>query len=361
MNPIPAPDIPDDSFDFDIPPEDDALLDAIWERLAKENIPPDAEGKSDKPLDDEKNRAVLYALTMLSNELARQRQLKNQPSKSINYDLLAKAWNEADHPRADNGQFGSGGGGSGGDDKKPTAETADKPAVDKPSTSTSDRPRKQPAPEYSEQAASDLKRSKRTPDDVVKAAGMSDIPADLADKYPPKITTTRYDDGTVLAKVSAGNEKSGFKMERTIKYDKNGNIASVSNDSFFLPKEYQGTGEGTRIFDSQVEALRAQSKKGQYPNIVTTAGKGKNMNGYYTWARMGYDAPVIPKRGWKIPASVTPSGSGGRYNVSDFMKTKDGRDFWKQNGYQETMFFDTNPKALSSRVLDTYVAERKAS
>lgn len=54
--------------------------------------------------------------------------------KKLDPDLLAKAWEEADHPRAENGQFGSGGGGSTdtAESEKPAPETEKKPKEKKP-------------------------------------------------------------------------------------------------------------------------------------------------------------------------------------------------------------------------------------
>lgn len=269
---------------------------------------------------------------------------------------------DPNQPRDEDGKFGSGGGGGGSSDKKPEGDKKpDSDSSDKKPTS-----RKRPTAKVSTQASTSLKKVKRTPDEVLDSAGMRDLPSELADANPPEITTEEWSDGRVKVNVKAGSQKAGFEMDRTLVYDKKGKLTSVSNNSFFLPESYRGTGEGTRIFNDQVESIRAQAGKGQFPQIATTAGKGKGMNGYYTWARLGYDAPVqkpnFPFS--KIPESVVkPKGKFGSpsYNVSDFMKSKEGREFWKEYGYQTDMYFNTDPSSLSSKVLGEYTGSKGKS
>lgn len=205
----------------------------------------------------------------------------------------------------------------------------------------------------------------RNSDDVLKASGLAALPTALAKGNTADITVSPKGNG-VSVHVKAGGGGKSFDMERRIDYDADGKITRIRNDRFFLPNEYKGSGEGTRIFKSQVDALSEQvtlNKAGQYPQIETIAGRGDGMNGYYTWARLGYDAPVdVRQRKWTdIPSSVTPSVKGApspfnspTYHVSDFMKSAEGREYWKANGTQEPMLFDLNPTSESMRVLGEY-------
>jgi hypothetical protein len=61
-------------------------------------------------------------------------------SKAINTELLKKAWDESKHPRADNGQFGSGGGG----------DTGGKPADKKPKDKKPEQPKPQFKPSWTD-------------------------------------------------------------------------------------------------------------------------------------------------------------------------------------------------------------------
>lgn len=110
-----------------------------------------------------------------------------------------------------------------------------------------------------------------------------------------------------------------------------------------------GTGLGTRIFARQVEhAARLGVKR-----IYADAAKGSDFNGYYTWARLGYDAPLI-----KEHVARLPPGLKGATKVSDLMSTAHGRDFWKTHGTSTSMMFDLAKGSLSRRVLDSYVRKK---
>lgn len=293
-------------------------------------------------------------------------------------------WSEADHPRDPSGQFGEGGGSGGGDSGE------DKPSTDKPDATPAPAPKPKPdnRPEENKPAKKpgdpNLPRSsvqdyqpvnKRTaelaqewqkkgvniPKNTRDASGMGEIPSELAGRSKPKLSITdNTPDGKGFITTSTiGDSKSDFYMSRQLHYDDNGNLIRVHNANFFLPNKYQGKGEGTRIFANQVESIRKQAGD-TYPKITTLAGKGDRMNGYYTWARLGYDGDINDSALPDIPRQVKPSGNGGRYRVSDFMKSKEGRNYWRDNGYQMEMEFDTDPNSRSSKILDSYLAEKSS-
>lgn len=109
-----------------------------------------------------------------------------------------------------------------------------------------------------------------------------------------------------------------------------------------------GTGLGTKVLGRQVE----QAAKLGVKELQLTAGKGSGMVGYYTWARLGYNA--------NIPSSVArslPAGMKSAKTVNDLMQTSKGRDFWKTHGIQMDMKFDLSAGSLSRRTLAAYVKE----
>lgn len=125
-----------------------------------------------------------------------------------------------------------------------------------------------------------------------------------------------------------------YTASRTIKGD------VIKNNRFFVKKDYQGRGIGLEVFSNQVEAARRFG----FRKIELTAGKGDGMNGYYTWARMGFDAELeyVPK---EFPKAK---------RVSDLMKTERGRDWWLKNGEQIDMDFDLEDDSISMKVLNRY-------
>jgi GNAT superfamily N-acetyltransferase len=126
----------------------------------------------------------------------------------------------------------------------------------------------------------------------------------------------------------------------------------IKNDSFFINEGSQGKGLGTKIFKEQVDAA---AKMG-FKYIATNAGgePGEDMNGYYTWPRLGYDADLKDVDGGyltKEAQKVVPEAS----KISDLMRTQEGREWWKANGTEFRAQFDLSEGSQSRKVLDEYV------
>lgn len=134
---------------------------------------------------------------------------------------------------------------------------------------------------------------------------------------------------------------------RFIKRDKNGDL--VIKNEFIMVEGKKGTGIGTKVFGRQVEqAVRLGATK-----ITAEASRSMGMNGYITWPKLGYDAP--------IPASVVgglPASLKGSKNVSDLMKTPEGTEWWTKNGVTTDMTFDLKEGSHSRKHLAAYL-ERK--
>jgi hypothetical protein len=135
-----------------------------------------------------------------------------------------------------------------------------------------------------------------------------------------------------------------YKMSRYFYRDKDALI--VYNDSFEIKKT--GTGLGTKMFSQQIESC----KKLGVSKFKTRAIKTSTFNGYYTWARLGYDAK-IPDRS-KLSDILKSCKM-----ISDLMKTPDGRAWWKENGSTVNMSFDLSDDSLSMRVFRSYLEEKK--
>lgn len=134
----------------------------------------------------------------------------------------------------------------------------------------------------------------------------------------------------------------------------------VVYNAFFTAEDSSGrtgSGIGLKMFGTQVKNMRAAGFKSIG---VTAAGSyGQSFNGYYTWARFGYDGPLSPGYTARAAeAGFTAPGGGAPRRVSDLMRTAAGRDWWKRNGSSMHMDFDLNKNSLSSRVLAAYVKER---
>ncbi len=87
------------------------------------------------------------------------------------------------------------------------------------------------------------------------------------------------------------------------------------------------------------------------------------MNGYYTWPRLGYDAPLSDVKVQISPSKWTELQQRfpNAQSILDIMETKDGRDWWKTNGRDlHNAKFDLAEGSRSRRVLEAYLAAREA-
>jgi len=123
------------------------------------------------------------------------------------------------------------------------------------------------------------------------------------------------------------------------------------NAMFFLRPNAQGSGFGTTAFAAQVAGAVAAGVS----RIKTCAGRGTldgvPMNGYATWPRLGYDAPLDAGQRAKLP-----EGLKGAKTVLDLYESKEGRDWWKENGTTTGMTFDVSPGSRSLKTLNAYLA-----
>jgi SPP1 gp7 family putative phage head morphogenesis protein len=87
--------------------------------------------------------------------------------------------------------------------------------------------------------------------------------------------------------------------------------------------------------------------------LVHAAGHPGNprWNGYYTWARYGYD--------WELESETIAQLEGtvfeGATHVSDLMVSEEGAAWWKDNGTEGHGWFDLRSGSLSVRLLEGYM------
>lgn len=123
----------------------------------------------------------------------------------------------------------------------------------------------------------------------------------------------------------------------------------MHNNMFFLKPLHQGSGLGTDVFSDEVRAC----VEAGVAEIQTTAGKDRTMNGYYTWPRLGYDAPIAK---WDRPR--LPDSLAHCWTVQDLYETEEGRAWWKKHGDTTNMTFDLRPGSNSLKVLNSYLASK---
>jgi hypothetical protein len=154
-----------------------------------------------------------------------------------------------------------------------------------------------------------------------------------------------------------------YKAKRTIGIDY-ADRKFIHNDEFWMNESEQGKGLGVQVFTKQVENARKLgfSYIDCHAARVNPRNPGHPHNGYYTWPRFGYDMPlehtfrhVTAAHRDKATAAFPHAKS-----VLDILLTREGRDWWKKNGWD--LFyakFDLTPGSRSQKVLNAYLAERR--
>lgn len=123
----------------------------------------------------------------------------------------------------------------------------------------------------------------------------------------------------------------------------------IHNDLFRVKKDGP-RGVALRVLARQVR----EAQRAGVVELELLAYGGPNMpgwNGYYTWPRYGYDWQFSP--GERIKLQGTPFADARA--VSDLMRTPEGRDWWKANGWTGNAIFDLQPDSNSVRSLLEYM------
>jgi len=92
----------------------------------------------------------------------------------------------------------------------------------------------------------------------------------------------------------------------------------------------------------------------------TREGANRGFNGYYTWARFGYDAPLASHHTEQLRnATGAMAEHRDATRISDLMATQHGRAWWKDKGTWTQMSFDLDKGSKSMRTLDAYLKHRQ--
>ncbi len=167
------------------------------------------------------------------------------------------------------------------------------------------------------------------------------------------VSATIYVTGKTINPVT-GESEFAYRAYREIYQDDKGNL-HISNESFFVEDEYQGKGIGLEVFGRQVENAREFG----IDHINVLAGKSREMNGYYTWARFGYDANLDDMDNLSVDNLVDIEARFGDVKtLQELMQKPGGSSYWKEFGVEFRGTFDLDPESVSSRVFDKYVEKR---
>ncbi|QZA80845.1 hypothetical protein [Deefgea piscis] len=179
------------------------------------------------------------------------------------------------------------------------------------------------------------------------------INAELAAKLtgaPDGSTIEMWLEDDISAHFKIRNALFEAPAEREIQaYD--GGYILVLNNYLRIKPEYQSQGIGVRMFAHEVSTAK---ELGVTQIMLWAAGNSKDTtyNGYYTWARFGFDAELTDADKADLPSELAHNQT-----IQDLMQTAFGREWWKKNGTGRTMFFDVQEEA-NWRLLMNYLNDK---
>ncbi len=130
-------------------------------------------------------------------------------------------------------------------------------------------------------------------------------------------------------------------------------------DNLFL--DPTGNQIGTRLLAHQV----AKAIQLGFQSIELLAVRGREANGYYTWARLGFNTSFTNTEleqlrlafsndtGFELP-EATLTLHDLMFGIEDGI----GLDFWRKHGYSKDMQFDLQPNSSSNIILDAYLEQK---
>ncbi len=111
----------------------------------------------------------------------------------------------------------------------------------------------------------------------------------------------------------------------------------------------QTRGLGLAIFARQLSHARHLGIR----RIETVAGRGRRENGYYTWPRFGFDAPLPLEVRRRLPTMFRRTT-----RVGDLMEREAGRSWWRKYGVPLSLAFDLESRSRCWKRFDRYIRGR---
>jgi hypothetical protein len=150
-------------------------------------------------------------------------------------------------------------------------------------------------------------------------------------------------------------------MERYIYKDEHGEIA-IKNSLFYMKQDANQNNLGPKGFGTRVFAQQVQQSRASGVNYIKTYAsrldydpkENRSENGYYTWARLGYNAQ-LPDR-FKARLLTMPQYRG--VTTTNQLMARGGAALWKEHGSGTQSIFSLDRGSTSLRILNSYLRNR---
>jgi hypothetical protein len=165
-----------------------------------------------------------------------------------------------------------------------------------------------------------------------------------------------FGDGTIISIEKSGNAVAVLTEDCYIEREFEEGI--VHMDEFLLnPDIEKSKGKGTEIFSNQIKGFKDKG----YKELITDAAKSNIYNGYYTWARLGYDIQgnESKTRFKKLIKDSNDDDIKDIQSLPELMSFEKGRKFWKDNGFQFQAEFRLDDNSESMFILNEYIKDKQ--
>lgn len=119
-----------------------------------------------------------------------------------------------------------------------------------------------------------------------------------------------------------------------------------------LVLEQQGKGISAFALRQQVRTAKMLGFK-EFEAFAIGDINDPNHNGYYTWARLGFNAAIPTKLRNKLPENLKNA-----QELADLMETEQGRQWWYEYGSDIAVRFDLSDNSKSLKILRTYLWDK---
>lgn len=137
------------------------------------------------------------------------------------------------------------------------------------------------------------------------------------------------------------------RYETSIRQDTDGSLFAFLHHIYAAqPKQ----GFGLAAFARQVAAARKLGLKGF--RLYAAGYYKSDENGYYTWARYGFDAPLRAEEQEQLPAAYR-----GVQTVNELIQNG-GQSWWQRRGDARAMYFDLSLNSAMMKTFRAYLREK---
>lgn len=146
------------------------------------------------------------------------------------------------------------------------------------------------------------------------------------------------------------NDARFERYETSVRKDADGNLFAYIHHAYAAAGQ-SGQGHGVRAFLRQVNAARRLGLK-RFELFAAGHPRSTNENGYYVWARYGFDALLREEERATLPPLLQ-----GATTINQIIR-RGGQKWWKRLGDARSMNFDLADDSEMMSVFRDYLAEK---